>query len=93
VVQAWFLSPDPLLKSQGVDTTPLSDQGVLDLLVPRLSYKEEKDPANEEHNKRLLATIDLYDQLAPLEDAPIIEITEPSMIRGGTKFREESRRQ
>jgi hypothetical protein len=81
------------LEKQGVDTTPLSDQGVLDLLVPRLSYKEEKDPANEEHNKRLLATIDLYDQLAPLEDAPIREITEPSMIRGGTKFREESRRQ
>jgi hypothetical protein len=81
------------LEKQGVDTTPLSDQGVLDLLVPRLSYKEEKDPANVEHNKRLLATIDLYDQLAPLEDASTRAITEPSMIRGGIKFREESRRQ
>jgi hypothetical protein len=55
--------------------------------------KREKDPSNEEHNKRLLATIDLYDQLAPLEDAPIREITVPSMIIGGGKVIEEYGRQ
>lgn len=81
------------LGKQGIDTASLSDQGVLDLLVPRLSYKEEKDPANVEHNKRLLATIELYDELAPLKDAPIRAITEPSMTRGSKQYLQERRSQ
>lgn len=77
------------LEKQGVDTTPLSDQGVMDLLVPRLSYKEEKDPANVEHNKRLLATIDLYDQLVPLEDASTRDIIGPPLRGIGRQFIQE----
>jgi hypothetical protein len=65
------------LSDQGIDTTPMSDDQVMSLMIPRLSYKDEKDAANQDYTRRLAASVDLYRTLASSLDLGIIAEQDP----------------
>jgi len=65
------------LSDQGIDTTPMSDDQVMSQMIPRLSYKDEKDVANQDYTRRLAASVDLYRTLASSLDLGIIAEQDP----------------
>lgn len=77
------------LSGQGIDTTPMTDDQVMSLLLPRLNYKDEKNETNQDHIRRLSASADLYVKLASSLDIDIEGPIEPLIrIGGGQMLRE-----
>lgn len=77
------------LSGQGIDTTPMTDDQVMSLLLPRLNYKDEKNETNQDHIRRLSASADLYVKLASSLDIDIEGPIEPLFrIGGGQMLRE-----
>jgi hypothetical protein len=74
------------LSDQGIDTTPMSDDQVMSLMIPRLSYKDEKDAANQDHTRRLAASADLYRKLASSLDLDIRAEQDPLMRFGNQRM-------
>jgi hypothetical protein len=70
------------LSDQMIDTTPMSDDQVMSLIIPRLTYKDEKDAANQDHTRRLAASANLYRKLASSLDLDIIAEQDPLMRFG-----------
>jgi hypothetical protein len=70
------------LSDQMIDTTPMSDDQVMSLIIPRLTYKDEKDAANQDHTRRLAASADLYRKLASSLDLDIRAEQDPLMRFG-----------
>jgi len=70
------------LSDQGIDTTPMSDDQVMSLMIPRLSYKDEKNAANQDYTRRLAASADLYRTLASSLDLGIRAEQDPLKRRG-----------
>jgi len=77
------------LSGQGIDTTPMTDNQVMSLLLPRLKYKDEKNEANQDHIRRLSASADLYAKLASSLDIDIEGPIEPLLRIGGEQVRRE----
>jgi hypothetical protein len=73
------------LSDQGIDTTPMSDDQVMSLMIPRLSYKDEKNAANQDYTRRLSASVDLYRTLASSLDLDIRAEQDP-LMRFGDKL-------
>jgi hypothetical protein len=74
------------LSDQMIDTTPMSDDQVMSLIIPRLTYKDEKDSANQDHTRRLAASADLYRKLASSLDLDIIAEQDPLMRFGNQRI-------
>jgi hypothetical protein len=74
------------LSDQMIDTTPMSDDQVMSLIIPRLTYKDEKDSANQDHTRRLAASADLYRKLASSLDLDIIAEQDPLMRFGNQRM-------
>jgi hypothetical protein len=74
------------LSDQMIDTTPMSDDQVMSLIIPRLTYKDEKDAANQDHTRRLAASADLYRKLASSLDLDIIAEQDPLMRFGNQRM-------
>jgi hypothetical protein len=74
------------LSDQMIDTTPMSDDQVMSLIIPRLTYKDEKDAANQDHTRRLAASADLYRKLASSLDLDIRAEQDPLMRFGGQRM-------
>jgi hypothetical protein len=70
------------LSDQGIDTTPMSDDQVMSLMIPRLSYKDEKNADNQDYTRRLSASVDLYKTLASSLDLDIRAEQDPLKRRG-----------
>jgi hypothetical protein len=70
------------LSDQMIDTTPMSDDQVMSLIIPRLTYKDEKDAANQDHTRRLAASANLYRKLASSLDLDIRAEQDPLMRFG-----------
>jgi hypothetical protein len=69
-----------------IDTTPMSDDQVMSLIIPRLTYKDEKDSANQDHTRRLAASADLYRKLASSLDPDIRAEQDPLMRFGNQRI-------
>jgi hypothetical protein len=74
------------LSDQMIDTTPMSDDQVMSLIIPRLTYKDEKDAANQDHTRRLAASADLYRKLASSLDLDIRAEQDPLMRFGNQRM-------
>jgi hypothetical protein len=74
------------LSDQMIDTTPMSDDQVMSLIIPRLTYKDEKDSANQDHTRRLAASADLYRTLASSLDLEIRAEQDPLMRFGNQRM-------
>jgi hypothetical protein len=74
------------LSDQMIDTTPMSDDQVMSLIIPRLTYKDEKDAANQDHTRRLAASADLYRKLASSLDLDIRAEQDPLKRLGGQRM-------
>jgi hypothetical protein len=74
------------LSDQMIDTTPMSDDQVMSLIIPRLTYKDEKDSANQDHTRRLAASADLYRKLASSLDPDIRAEQDPLMRFGNQRM-------
>jgi hypothetical protein len=74
------------LSDQMIDTTPMSDDQVMSLIIPRLTYKDEKDAANQDHTRRLAASVDLYRTLASSLDLEIRAEQDPLKRLGGQRM-------
>jgi hypothetical protein len=74
------------LSDQGIDTTPMSDDQVMSLMIPRLSYKDEKNEANQDYTRRLAASVDLYRTLASSLDLEIRAEQDPLKRLGGQRM-------
>ena len=74
------------LSDQGIDTTPMSDDRVMSLMIPRLSYKDEKNAANQDYTRRLAASADLYRTLASSLDLDIIAEQDPLKRLGNQRM-------
>jgi hypothetical protein len=74
------------LSDRMIDTTPMSDDQVMSLIIPRLTYKDEKDAANQDHTRRLAASADLYRKLASSLDLDITAEQDPLMRFGNQRM-------